>query len=90
MAMGANRRRIYGLVLRQGMRVLGVGLVVGLIGSLGLTRLVQGFLYRVSPIDPMAFLPALLIVVAAVSAAVLRPAARAARVDPMASIRAEN
>jgi ABC-type antimicrobial peptide transport system permease subunit len=77
-------------VLRRGIRVLVVGLTVGLAGAIGLTRLLQGFLYRVSPIDPLAFFGALSIVVLAVLVAAVRPAGRAARVDPMASIRVEN
>jgi len=89
MAMGATQRHIFELVLGQGMRVLVIGLTVGLIGALGLTRLLQGFLYRVSPIDPAAFLAALVVVVAAVLIAALRPAGRAARVDPIASIRSD-
>ena len=90
MAMGATRRQIFELVLRQGIRVLVVGLTVGLAGAIGLTRLLQGFLYRVSPIDPLALFGALTIVVVAVLVAAVRPAGRAARVDPMASIRVEN
>jgi putative ABC transport system permease protein len=90
MAMGATQRQIFELVLGQALRVLVVGLTAGLIGAVGLTRLLQGFLYRVSPIDPTAFLVALVVVVVAVVAAALRPAGRAARVDPIASIRAVN
>ena len=66
------------------------GLAAGLIGAFGLTRLLRGFLYRVSPIDPMAFLVGLLVVVVAVLVAALRPAGRAARVDPMTSMRTEH
>ena len=88
MAMGAAPRQIVELVLGQGVRVLAIGLTAGLAGALGLTRLLQGFLYRVSPVDPAAFLGALLIIVVAVLLAALRPARRAARVDPLASMRA--
>ena len=90
MAMGATQRQIVDLVLRQGLRVLAVGLGVGLVAALGLTRLLQGFLYRVSPIDPLAFLGAMVVVVVVVLTAALRPAGRAARVDPVASMRAGN
>ena len=89
MAMGASQRQVFELVLRQGGRVLAVGLTVGLIGALGLTRLLQGFLYRVSPIDPLAFAAALLVLVVVVLTAAVRPAGRAARVDPIASMRAQ-
>jgi putative ABC transport system permease protein len=89
-AMGASRRQIFDLVLRQGGSVLALGLAIGLVGALGLTRLLRGFLYRVSPIDPVGFVGAMAIVVIAVLLAALRPAGRAARVDPMASMRAGN
>jgi putative ABC transport system permease protein len=89
MAMGASQRQVFELVLRQGIRVLAVGLTVGVVGALGLTRLLQGFLYRVSPVDPVAFAAALLVLVVVVLTAAVRPAGRAARVDPMASIRAQ-
>ena len=89
MAMGATPRQILELVICQGVRVLAVGLTAGLMGSLGITRLVQGFLYRVSPIDPVAFSLALAVVVLAVMVAALRPAGRAARVDPITSMRTE-
>ena len=89
MAMGAGRRTIYGLVMKQGMIVLGIGLAAGLIGAIGLTRLLQGFLFRVRPIDPPAFLIAIAVMAAAVLVAAMLPAARAARIDPMSSIRVE-
>ena len=58
-----------------------------MVAALSLTRLLQGFLYRVSPMDPVAFLVAFGVVVIVVLAAAVRPAGRAARVDPMASMR---
>ncbi|MGH7553654.1 MAG: FtsX-like permease family protein, partial [Longimicrobiales bacterium] len=89
MAIGADRRSIFGLVLRQGMVVLAMGLVTGLVAALGLTRVLQSFLFRVRPIDPLAFLIGIAIICAAALLAVLRPAARAARIDPLSSIRVE-
>jgi predicted permease len=87
MAMGASQRQIFELVLRQGMTVLGIGLAVGVVGAIGVTRLLRGFLYRVSPLDPTAFLGAMLLLVVAVLVAALRPAGRAAQLDPMATMR---
>ena len=86
-AMGATQRQIFDLVLRQGFHVLAIGMTAGIVGSLGLTSLLRGFLYRVSPLDPVAFLAALLFVAIAVLVAAVRPARRASRVDPIASIR---
>jgi predicted permease len=89
MAIGAGQRQVFGLVLKQGFAVVGVGLAAGLVGALGLTRLLQGFLYHVSPIDPLAFLVTTVIVAASVLLAALRPARRASKIDPMSSIRVE-
>jgi hypothetical protein len=89
MAMGATQQQIVGLVVRQSVQVLGAGLGVGLVAALALTWLLRGFLYRVSPVDPVAFVAGLLIVVVAVLVASIRPAGRAARVDPMVSMRTE-
>jgi predicted permease len=87
LAMGASQRQIFELVLRQGGSVLAFGLLIGVAGALVLTRLLQGFLYRVSPLDPVAFVLAALVVALAMLAAALRPAGRAARVDPISSMR---
>ncbi|HEV8600835.1 MAG TPA: ADOP family duplicated permease [Gemmatimonadales bacterium] len=89
MAMGADQGMIYRLVLRQGFVVLGIGLAAGLAAALAASRLLQGFLYRVSPADPLAILVAVGVTAAAVLLAVVRPARRAARIDPMTSIRVE-
>jgi len=89
MAMGADRRIIYRLVIGQGFAVLGAGLVVGLFGALAVARLLERLLYRVKPMDPLAFGIAVAVLAAAVLLAALRPAWLAARVDPLASIRVE-
>ncbi len=88
-AMGATQEQIFGLVLRQGLAVLGIGLTAGVLGAVALTRMMEAFLYRVRPLDPAAFLSALGILTVAVLVAALRPARRAARVDPVTSLRSE-
>jgi putative ABC transport system permease protein len=87
MAIGAGQAAIYKLVMRQGFAVLVVGVAAGLAGAFALTRLLQGFLFGVKPIDPAAFLLAIVVVASAVLLAALRPARRAASIDPMSSIR---
>lgn len=88
-ALGASRRSVLGLVLGEGMRLAVIGTVIGIVGSLAAARLVQGLLYDVSAIDPVAFtlVPATLITVAAL--AVYLPARRAASVDPIRALKSE-
>jgi ABC-type antimicrobial peptide transport system permease subunit len=89
MALGAERRRVLGGVLRQGFGLVAVGLAAGLAAALGLARLITGLLYGVSASDPPAFGgAAALLVVTALLASYL-PARRATRVDPMGALRAE-
>jgi putative ABC transport system permease protein len=82
-ALGADRKRIVGLVLREGLTLACLGVVLGLAGALAASQMVKGMLYNVRAIDPVAFgaVPIMLMLVAA--AAVYLPARRAARVEPM-------
>src|SRR5215471_17866056 len=68
-ALGAARSDIIGLVLREGLLVTGVGLILGLGAAAGSTRLMQGVLFGITPVDPVSFsvAPAVLLGVAAVS-----------------------
>jgi putative ABC transport system permease protein len=89
MALGAQRRDVLRLIVRQGARLVAAGGAIGIVATLGLTRLLRGFLYEVTPTDPVA-----LILVAAVLAAIgifacWLPARWAARVDPMETLRHE-
>jgi predicted permease len=88
-ALGADRPRVLKLVLGEGMRLVVVGVAVGLLAAAGAAQLVKGLLYNVSALDPLAFagVPLLLVVVAAL--AVYLPARRAASVDPMQALKVE-
>jgi putative ABC transport system permease protein len=89
LALGARRPDIIRLVLRQGLTLVGIGLVLGLAGSLGVTRFLKTLLFGVTTTDPATFagISALVVIVALV--ACLLPARRATRVDPMEALRYE-
>jgi ABC-type antimicrobial peptide transport system permease subunit len=88
-ALGAKVRDLLQLVVSQGMKLVAVGLVVGVAGSLALTRVLSGFLFGVQPTDPGTFavVSALLVIVGAL--ACWLPARRATKVDPVVALRAE-
>ena len=89
LALGASPGAILALVMRRGLSVALAGVAVGLLGSMALTRFVEGLLFGVRARDPLTFLaiPAILGLVTV--AAVYAPARRAARTDPLSTLRAE-
>jgi predicted lysophospholipase L1 biosynthesis ABC-type transport system permease subunit len=89
MALGARREDVLGLVLRQGLLLVLAGEAAGIAGGLALARLLRGLLFEVGTGDPLAIGGSLLLLALVGLAAVALPAARAARVDPMVSLRAE-
>jgi putative ABC transport system permease protein len=88
MAVGAGRARILRQVLREALVLAGWGAALGLGGGLLLVNLLRSMLYQVTPFDPWAYLVAGPLLVAVVALASLIPALRAARLDPMAALRA--
>jgi predicted permease len=89
MALGAERRDVLRLVLARALRIVVAGLVVGLAGAAGVTRVLQTFLFGVTPTDPIAFTIVTLLLMAVGLMAAWLPARRATRVDPCAALRAE-
>ena len=89
MALGADRDRIRKLVAWQGMRLALIGIVAGIAGSFGLTRLLSTFLFSVKPWDPTVFVSTPPILTAVALLAVWIPATRASKVDPVQALRAE-
>lgn len=88
-ALGAGRSDLVRLVLGEGLWVAVIGVGLGLIGTLGLSRLLRGLLYGVGPSDPVAIVGAAIALVAPVLIATLVPAQRAARADPVQVMRTE-
>jgi putative ABC transport system permease protein len=89
MALGAQPGDVVRLVVRQGLTLVIIGVVVGVGGAFGLTRLMQKILSGVSPTDPLTFAAMVAVLVAVGVLATYIPARRATRVDPMVALRHE-
>jgi putative ABC transport system permease protein len=87
--LGASRRDVLQLVLGHGMKLVVIGLVLGVAGAFSLTHMLTKLLYEIKPTDPLTFIgvPAVLLVVALFASWL--PARRAAEVDPMEALRYE-
>jgi predicted permease len=88
-ALGAQRRDVLGLVVRQGMSLAAVGIGIGLIGAFGVTRVVKSLLIGVSPTDPLSFAGVALFLAGIAFLASVIPARRATTVDPIIALRVE-
>ena len=89
MALGAQRRDVSGLVIRQGMTPVLIGIVIGLSAAFFLTRWMSSLLFRVSANDPLTFAGIALLLVAIALLACWLPARRATQVDPMIALRSQ-
>jgi putative ABC transport system permease protein len=88
-ALGAGNGAVLQLVVRQGLVLIGVGIAVGMTGSLAATRVLQGLLWGVSPTDPLTFALVTMVLSAAAMLACYVPARRAIGISPMTALRAE-
>jgi predicted permease len=89
MALGAQRKNVVRLFLREGMSFIVIGLPVGLAGAFALTRLLSSLLFGVEANDPLTFACAAVVLVLVAFAACQIPAHRALRIDPMEALKSE-
>jgi putative ABC transport system permease protein len=89
MALGAETRQVLGMVVKEGARTQVIGLVIGLVGAAALTRVLQGLLFDIEALDPLTFATTSGILLGVGLLATYLPARRAARLDPVTSMRTE-
>jgi ABC-type antimicrobial peptide transport system permease subunit len=88
LAIGADRWRVLGQIMRQGLQLAAAGLLLGLVGSVALNRLLAALLFGVDPIDPVTMSAVTVMVVSVAAVACWLPAWRASRLDASAILRA--
>ena len=88
MALGAPRTGVLGMVVRQGLALVSIGLVIGMAGAILLTRLLTTLLFEIEPTDALTFLAVSTVLLMVAVVACLMPARRAASVDPIVALRA--
>ena len=89
MALGSQRKAIVRLILLSAIRLMALGCVLGLLGALAASRLINSLLFQVNPFDPLVLTLAAVAILVLVMAASAPPAIQAASVDPMNTLRAE-
>ncbi len=88
-ALGAKGSDVLGLVVRQGLTLAAIGVVLGLVGAFGITRVIQSLLYNVTATDPISFGGVALFLALIATLASYLPARRATNVDPIVALRNE-
>ncbi|MCP5118619.1 MAG: FtsX-like permease family protein [bacterium] len=89
LALGAETGQIVRMVSSQGLRITGIGLVIGLAGAIGVTRLLSSLLFDITPTDPVVFLSVSAVLTGVALLASLVPALRASRIHPATALRHE-
>jgi putative ABC transport system permease protein len=88
-ALGAQKRDVLRMIVRQGMSLAGIGIGLGLVAAIAATRLMVSLLFDVRATDPLTFVVIALLLALVALAACWIPARRAAKVDPMVALRIE-
>jgi ABC-type antimicrobial peptide transport system permease subunit len=89
MALGAQRADVLKLIVKQGMFLTGIGVLLGIAASLGLTRLISNFLFGVSATDAVTFVALSILLFSVALLACWLPAQRASGVNPIVALREE-
>jgi ABC-type antimicrobial peptide transport system permease subunit len=89
MAVGAVQQTLVLLVLKQGLRLVAIGLVIGTAAALAASRVMRGLIFEIGTTDPLSFLGAAVVLSVVALLASYLPARRATRVDPMVALRTE-
>jgi predicted permease len=90
MALGARAGQVISMVIGGGLRLVAIGLVLGLAGAAGATRLIRTLLFEVEPLDPWIYAGVAVLFTMVAVAACLAPSVRASRIDPLAALRADS
>jgi ABC-type antimicrobial peptide transport system permease subunit len=89
MALGASSNNVVGAVVRRGMILAGIGTLLGIAGSFGLSSFIASSLYEVGTTDPITYVVVVALLLLVALAACVLPARRAVRVDPVIALRSE-
>jgi ABC-type antimicrobial peptide transport system permease subunit len=89
MALGAKRHDVRTMFLRQGLGLSAVGIAIGLVVALALTRFLSSLLFGIGPTDAVCYIAAIVVILAAAALASYLPARRASAIDPMQTLKAE-
>ena len=89
MSLGAERNRVTTMVLKQGAKLAFLGIAIGLVGSIALSKLMTGLLYNVTVLDPATLGAVAVFLTLVALLACFVPALRASRVDPLVALRRE-
>ena len=87
LALGAQSTSILQLVVERGLRVVGIGLLIGIVAALALSQLISSILYKVSATDPLSIITGVLVLALVALIACVLPALRATRIDPITALR---